>query len=209
MSARPCAVATFYKTSQSCHLDLDEQSAHGQAIEIAVRQQVNGLCDRRGFPELAETIAKNISEKASGMYLLAFMVMESLGKVHATSRNIMRELLQFPEDLMVTYRNCLDNIKPKHQWLVATILLWVVFATRPLNVKELASAIAFDETVQTPQDLELNTSVDLFGAAGISELQGPFIKLWKFEGIPHARLIHHSAKEFLLRTRQYTIRPPE
>jgi hypothetical protein len=87
-------------------LDLDEQSAHEQAIERAVRQQVNNLCGQRGFPELAETIAKSVSEKANGMYLLAFMVMESLSKVHAIPRNIMRELLRFPEDLMVTYRNC-------------------------------------------------------------------------------------------------------
>jgi hypothetical protein len=92
---------------------------------------------------------------------------------------------------------------------VATILLWVVFATRPLTVKELASAVAFNETVRTPQDLELNTSVDLFGAAGISELHGPFIKLWKFEKITHARLIHHSVKEFLLRTKKDVIRPPD
>jgi hypothetical protein len=190
-------------------LDLDEQSAHEQAIERAVRQQVNNLCGQRGFPELAETIAKSVSEKANGMCLLAFMVMESLSKVHATPRNIMRELLRFPEDLMVTYRNCLDNIEPKHRQLVATILLWVVFATRPLTVKELASAVAFNETVRTPQDLELNTSVGLFGAAGISELHGPFIKLWKFEKITHARLIHHSVKEFLLRTKKDVIRPPD
>jgi hypothetical protein len=105
---------------------------------------------------------------------------------------------------MVAYRQSLDNVKENHRHLAASVLLWVVFAARPLSIKELSSAVALDNNVETARDLEMNTSVDLLGAEGVVELLGQILKVSRSEGNSFVSLIHHSTREFLLRFDQTT-----
>ena len=179
--------------------DLDDQIQHDRGIKKTIKQKVDELCKKRECPQLADMITKKLSETASGMYLLPIMAINSLMKVHATPKNIMEELHRFPKDLMVAYRQSLDTVKTNHRHLVASVLLWVVFAIRPLSIKQLSSAVALDNTVETAQDLQMNTSVDLLGAEGVVELLGSNLKVSMSEGDSFVSLIHHSAREFLLR----------
>lgn len=195
----PASLSLSAKVPTTIGLDLDDQSQHEDAIHIAVKQKVDELCRKRHCPQLAGVITEDLSQRSQGMYLLPFMAIRSLEKAHLTRKNIMETLDRFPDDLMAAYRQCLDNVKETHRQLVATVLLWVVFATRPLSVKELSSAVALDSTVDTSQDLELNTSVDLLGAEGVAELLGSFFRISRTEESPFVSIIHHSAREFLLR----------
>lgn len=179
--------------------DLDDQIQHDMGIRTAIKQKVDELCRKRDCPQLADIITEKLSLTAKGMYLLPMMAVNSLMKVHATPRNIMKELHRFPEDVMVAYRQALDNIEKDDRQLAASLLLWVVFTTRPLSIRELSSLVALDDTVGTGQDLEMNTSVDLLNTAGVVELLGPILKVSKSEGSSFVSLIHHSTREFLLR----------
>ncbi|RYP53829.1 hypothetical protein DL768_001280 [Monosporascus sp. mg162] len=179
--------------------DLDDQIQHDVGIRTAIKQKVAELCRKRDCPQLADTITEKLSPTAKGMYLLPMMAVSSLMKVHATPRNIMKELHRFPEDLMIAYRQALDKVKEDDRQLAASLLLLVVFTTRSLSIRELSSVVALDDTVETGWDLKMNTSVDLLGTAGVVELLGPILKVSKSEGNSFVSLIHHSTREFLLR----------
>ncbi|KAH7204891.1 ankyrin repeat-containing domain protein [Fusarium redolens] len=178
--------------------DLDDQIEHGHAIRTAIKQKVDELCRRRGCQQLADTITEKLSLTAQGMYLLPMMTVSLLKKIHATHPNIMEELNSFPEDLMAAYRKALDNVKEDDRQLAASLLLWVVFAVRPLNIRELSSVIALDDTMETGWDIVRNTSFDLLGTAGVIDLLGPILKVSKSNGNFYISLIHHSTREFFL-----------
>lgn len=185
--------------SKLMSFDLDDQIQHDMGIKTAIKQKVDELCRKRDCPQLADIITEKLALTAKGMYLLPMMAVNSLMKVHATPRNIMKELHRFPEDVMVAYRQALDNVEEDNRRLAASLLLWVVFTTPPLSIRELSSVVALDDTVGTDQDLKMNTSVDLLGTSGVVELLGPILKVSKSDGNSFVSLVHCSTREFLLR----------
>ncbi len=181
-------------------LDLDEETEHDKAIAMAVEQKVAELCKkwRLRSPQLCSDIINELCLKTDGMYLLPTMTIQSLNKVNPTPLKIKEVLGKLPDDLLSAYWQVLDGIQEADRQLAALVLLWVVFATRPMSLQELSSAVALDDSVASGHDLEMNTSIDLLGSPGVSELVGPILKVAERGGQSLVLLSHNSTREFLL-----------
>ncbi|KAK4167847.1 ankyrin repeat-containing domain protein [Cladorrhinum sp. PSN259] len=178
--------------------DLDEEDEHNKAIATAIQQKVGKLCRKWRSPHLHNDMTEQLSRAAQGMYLLPMMTIESLQKVNRTPANMERVLRQLPNDLLGAYRQVLNSIQEEYHQLAASVLLWVTCATRPLSIQELASAVALDHSIMSGRDLKMNTSTDILGSPGVSELVGPILKVSKRGRQFLVFLSHYSAREFLL-----------
>lgn len=181
-------------------IDLDEEPQHEDAICLSIRHSVAEFCEKRSCQPVADMITDALCRRADAMYLLPTMAIKSLEKLQLSKKSIRERLSRFPQEISEVYRQCLEDIKEPDQQLVAAILLWVVFATRPLTTKELSSAVALDDTVESSEDLEENTSFDLFRPEGTRELVGPILKIKTVNGHEFVSLIHPSVRDFLLPT---------
>ncbi|KAJ7584197.1 hypothetical protein C8J56DRAFT_952863 [Mycena floridula] len=90
-------------------------------------------------------IAAKIVEKASGMFLLADLHLDSLGS-QTNALGFKRALEQLPSTLDAAYdallHNRVDSQSPLDRDLAYRVISWVFFAWRPLNLPELQHALA-------------------------------------------------------------------
>jgi hypothetical protein len=179
-------------------LDLDAETEHETAISTAIELRVADLCRKWRSPHLRSVITEKLSKTANGMYLLPMMTVKSLKKVNATPNNIQRVLDTLPDDLVSAYRQTLDHIEEADRPLAASVLLWVLFAARPMSVLELSSIVGLDSSVKNSHGLRMNTSIDLLGSPGVFELVGPILKVTEIGDHSFVFLAHYSAREFLL-----------
>ncbi|KAI9783675.1 MAG: hypothetical protein M1839_003523 [Geoglossum umbratile] len=95
---------------------------------------------------LQEAIINAITSKAKGMFLLAQLYMDSLGK-KCSRRDVYRALESLPEGLDGTYSEVMQRIRgqdgddPK---LAERVLYWISYAFRPLTVTEIRHALAVE-----------------------------------------------------------------
>lgn len=186
----------------SFYVDLDDELEHERAVQRFVQHNVADLCRRRSCAQMSDMISTRLLKAAQGMYLLPMMAVTSLTKIHATPANILLELDRLPDSLLAAYRQALNSVPVKSRPIVGSVLLWVVFGLRPLTLGELSSLVALESHIATPQDLRMNTTVDLLGEAGVSMLLGPLLKVAKKGDEAFLILMHNSAREFLRRTDQ-------
>lgn len=179
--------------------DLDEKPRHAESIDKFIKDKVDGLCrQRRGLQQCAAAITTQLSKTSRGMYLLPVMAVEKLKTIQATEENIDAALRRLPESLLDAYRTALDRVHPDNQPLTCECLLWVVFATRPLTIRELATAVTLRSDPPDAMTMRSSTSLDLVGDPGFTELQGPLLKVKEKGEEQIVSLTHHSAREFLL-----------
>lgn len=103
----------------------------------------------------AELLGK-IIDKAQGCFLWVRLVLEELSTVW-TMKQIERVLDDVPQGMDLLYSRAVELLlaRPSHSVTVAkAILMWTVYAIRPLTVAELQSALQLDigTTVQDPED---------------------------------------------------------
>lgn len=182
------------------NIDLDDEVEHQRSIELAIEHKVGELCRTWHSPELSSTITTTLSESAQGMYLLPMIRVALLKQSNPTPKNITKLLNELPTSLLSVYRQSLDNIQECDRRRAASLILWVLFAARPLTVRELSSLVALEEPVDSAYELRQNTSIDLMGSTGIVGLVGPILKVSKSDGSCFVSLAHFSAQEFLLST---------
>ena len=165
--------------------------------------------------ELRTEMADRASTKSEGMFLWLHLLNDEI-KRGATKRQLDRLLSEMPRGIDEAYQRELDRIldtstrKDARDRAIA-ILRWVLFAVRPLTVRELAEALAvtFDNSdSEYPEDDLPDWSED--GAAedyineNIRKPCGSLIEILEQEqgsslDSHTVRFVHFSVKEFLLK----------
>ena len=165
--------------------------------------------------ELKVYLASKAAEKADGMFLWLHLLSHELDPGENTKR-LRRVVSEMPAEINDTYERDLEkvqNLKPAHKARAIAILRWILFALRPLTVRELAEAIAM--TVDSPGDTyphdELPDSWDQgyvdeqYVNSYIRRSCGSLVELrGHSENKPLAlhtvHFVHFSVKEYLLRS---------
>jgi len=194
--------------SNTISIELDEESSHNENIKRFISSKVEELCrDREGLQPLCSEIIDSLSRTSMGMYLLPTVVIDHLKTVRATKAGIRKAIDRLPDNMLVAYRRALDDVPPEHRPMTSRMLIWVVFAVRPLTTEELASASALEMDTNTSDELKDNTSLDVLGDPGVVQLLGTLLKV-RAAAKPQTGsqqqvcLIHSSAREFLLKSDQ-------
>jgi ankyrin repeat protein len=174
-------------------IDLSSKSRYSEKdITEYVRDGISKLDDLKLPIELRDEIEKVLIEGANGMFLWVFLILDDLRNSKQTTREAIQDKLKtLPKGLPKLYRNILTKIEPGDVEIAKTILQWVVWATRPLHVRELAVAIAIrpEHTSISSMQEEIDFSLE----RQIRRIFGPLIKIEDRT----VHLIHQSAKDFL------------
>jgi ankyrin repeat protein len=178
---------------------MNDNAAHIHSIERFIQTKVDDLCKfRPGLSYLRSQIVEELAQHSAGIYLLASLNLKSLATAKATPANIRSVIRTLPGDLQAIYSQALEKVVPEDRLRAAALLLWVVFAVRPLKQWELSVAVALtclDHPITTIDMFKDEVSLDILGETGIHELVGPLIRV---TGGDVVSLVHSSARQYLL-----------
>jgi len=133
---------------------------------------------------------------------------------HRTPAKIRGELRDLPRGLDATYNRMLDRVDPEYEKQVASVLKWLAFSVRPLQLEELAEAFIMD--LDTERPITFDESERLFTAEDVlTYLPGLVVKVpvlpphipytaryTRPQGITvYIRFAHFSIKEYLCSAR--------
>ncbi|RMJ18522.1 hypothetical protein CDV36_001849 [Fusarium kuroshium] len=108
---------------------------------------------RENHRDLADTIVETLTEKAQGMFLLAHLHIDELGR-QSNITNLRSTLNKLPSELNNFYQDAMariDGQSKEDKDLALRTLNWVVRSRRPLLLSELLIALALD-----PEDDDLD-----------------------------------------------------
>jgi hypothetical protein len=148
---------------------------------------------KRKFPtELRQEIQKTLIEGSNGMFLWVYLILYDLTTPGRKSPHAIRtKLKSLPKTLPDLYKKILHAIKPDDVELANDILRWVVWAERPLALRELTTAIAIH-----PEHRSMSTLTEMMELNLESELRSILGALITVQN-DIVYLVHQSAKEFL------------
>ena len=197
----PWSVDTIFESAGgTLRIDMNAESLHIENVQRYIEAKVDDLCKvRPGLSEFRGEMTSELYKRSSGIYLLPSLTLKSLTKSKSTPANIRSVLRSLPGDLEAIYADALDKVAQQDRERVAALLLWVVFALRPLNVSELSVAVAVccqTAPFTTEVNLDAEVSRDLLGESGVCDLVGPIIKITAGNIVS---LVHSSAREYLLK----------
>ncbi|KAK4903730.1 hypothetical protein LTR66_017987, partial [Elasticomyces elasticus] len=172
-----------------------EGEAHLGELRMEMKMVVHARLSRLG-PQIASDAAKN--QLAEGIlatdnctYLWLHFVFEKLReKPRVDKETAKRWLEELPKDVNDVYNSILMRSKDQHE--TKLLLQIIVAAARPLGVEEIGVALFIRGSDKTYRDLELQIGKRL--ETTIQNACGLFIHI--VDGT--VRLIHQSAKDFLL-----------
>ncbi|KAK4985760.1 hypothetical protein LTR66_008066 [Elasticomyces elasticus] len=145
-------IATSRHNVDTEHLFRDASLLEIRADDADVESYVHGQINRGGRlgkfvqadPSLRGKIVEGIVSKAQGMFLLAQLHIKSLERKQ-DRKAVRLALARLPQEIDEIYDDALDRINSQNREdaeLAERILMWVVFAKRPLTVKEVQHAVA-------------------------------------------------------------------
>ena len=165
--------------------------------------------------ELKAYLASEAARKSDGMFLWLHLLGRELdpGENAKRLRNIVSEM---PAEINETYERDLEkvqNLQPAQKARAIAILRWILFALRPLTVRELAEAIAMtlDDTGETyprddlPDMWEKGYVDEQYVNSYIRRSCGSLVELRghdenKSLALHTVHFVHFSVKEYLLRS---------
>ncbi|KAI9765534.1 MAG: hypothetical protein M1840_007360 [Geoglossum simile] len=158
-------------------------------------------------PEVQQEIEGTLMDKADGMFRWAVCQLDALGA--CLNRPMLRKALaSLPKTLDDTYARILGSIDEEHSRSALEILQWLVYSTRPLQLKEIAEVIAvniegnprFDPERRFPDPRDIliicPSLVTIAEEVAIGGSNG------EIRGL--VRLAHFSVKEYLVSERIQT-----
>ena len=165
--------------------------------------------------ELREYLASKAAEKSDGMFLWLHLLSHELDPGENAKR-LRRIVSEMPAEINDTYERDLEkvqNLKPAQKARAIAILRWILFALRPLTVRELAEAIAMTVDA-SPDTYPLDELPDAWDQGYVDEQYvnsyirrscGSLVELrGQSENKPLAlhtvHFVHFSVKEYLLRS---------
>jgi ankyrin repeat protein len=186
----------FKSVGGTFQIIMNETTAHIENVQRYIQTKVDDLCMLRpGISHLRPEIVQELEQRSVGIYLLASLNLKSLVTAEATTLNIRLVIRTLPGDLQAIYSQALNKVAPGYQLKAAALLLWVVFAVRPLRVCELSAAVAMtclEKPITSDSDLKDKVSLDILG--DMSVLFGPLIRVTG----DVVSLVHSSARQYLL-----------
>ncbi|KAF3094473.1 hypothetical protein TWF102_007588 [Orbilia oligospora] len=174
-----------------------EIRAQNEDLEIYLRNQMSKLPDvvTENY-ELQNKIKDRISYLARGMFLLAQLYINSLADKLTENAidNALKNMRAGEKGLDEAYDAAVKRIKsqlPGFRELGERVLLWIVFARRPLNTEELRHALAVKAGTSSLDTRSLYTAKDIVSScAGLATIDGE-------SGI--IRLVHYTTQEYFQR----------
>lgn len=169
--------------------------------------------------ELKEYLASKAAEKSDGMFLWLHLLSHELDPGENAKR-LRRIVLEMPAEINDTYERDLEKVqylKTSQKVRAIAILRWILFALRPLTVRELAEAIAMtlDDFADTypydelPDSWEKGYVDEQYVNSYIRRSCGSLVELRGHkENKPLAlhtvHFVHFSVKEYLLRSDHFS-----
>jgi hypothetical protein len=206
-----CFASRHYPTITIRHhrtIDLDKQAGHQQDISDYVNSAL------RVTGSLGAELQRSILDQSAGVFLWAVLTVRILNRLSdhgGTRAQIKARLAEVPLGVQSLFREILQG---DDVYLLAT-LQWVLFAQRPLTVKELYCAIMASIRVQpavnwdeTEIDIEGMRRFILASSKGLVDLvdnsddpfpwhlDGGSLHTWVSEST--VQLVHESLREYLL-----------
>ncbi|KAN0120203.1 ankyrin [Hyaloscypha variabilis] len=177
-------------------LNLDKEAGLEADIRLFIENRVGLLLKAHPFVQpLKAEITKRLNERADGMFLLVEHIHRSLVNLKGTSRKIIRQVLDsLPKTLEDAYAQTFDRVDPEDIEFARITLICLLYPARPMNVSELAIAIAVTE--ETRSFTEMSENIALSILYEINARIGPIITVTNTT----VSLIHASLKDFLLST---------
>ena len=145
--------------------------------------------------KLGDEVRQALIHGANGMFLWVSLILDDLEHSTNTTPRAIRERLQtLPSDIAGVYTNILRKIRTEDLQTAKSILQWVVWAVRPLNLQELIIAIAIrPELHASMSSMEDDMHTDLRQVLRL--IFGPMLRIE--DGGDTVHLVHQSAKDFL------------
>ncbi|KAK4210686.1 hypothetical protein QBC37DRAFT_447664 [Rhypophila decipiens] len=188
-----------FKPSVVHRIELNSEEEQIRNVQKYIKAGVEILCDSRpGLSEFQQHMFDELVERSSGIYLLPALTLEALAKSKGSPAEIRKILGGLPQNLQAIYSDALRKVSHQDRERVSCMLLWLVFAVRPLRESEISAAIEFccaKRDFNSLKDLDDEVSRDILGTSGISELVGPLIKTTA-DGF--VSVVHSSAREYIL-----------
>ncbi|KAI1125662.1 NACHT and WD domain protein [Nemania abortiva] len=153
-------------------------------ITLYIRDRMEVLpIDRE---EDKENLTNEILSKCNASFLWVRLVLDELESVYGYE-SMMSVLHSIPEGMISYYKRIISeisrNMREKH--LIRAILIWVVCASRPLTISELAEALRIDIKVHLASPM-----------SAIEGLCGQLVLVDKQTAL--VQIVHNTAREFLL-----------
>lgn len=179
-----------------------EISAHDDDIRTVVNAHVTTqprlLRHVQADPTLQDDIVLSIIEVSQGMFLLAALHLESLGR-KISRKEVRAALGALPRTLDVTYEQALHRIRSQAEEfadLAESILFWVLCAREPLTIHQLqhlygTRSLAHGEQLEDDDLPDAETLMAVCG--GLMILDG---------SCRSVRLVHYTAQEYFERVHQ-------
>ncbi|KAF4627731.1 hypothetical protein G7Y89_g10420 [Cudoniella acicularis] len=182
-------------------------SAQGSDIEMYLEHRISTHSRLSLFVakdiRLQEDIVRTLSEKATGMFLLAHLQMDQLCR-QSNLRAVRKMVSELPKGLSEFYKDALRRIEMQPEEdseLARRTLSYLFYARRPLNVEELRHLLGvevgdneLDPTAFPEIEIVLNVSAGLIRIDGKSNSVG---------------LVHYSLQEYLQKNGEILLPDPE
>jgi hypothetical protein len=164
-----------------------------QSLIVHVNSEIGKISKLRQLPtSMRVALETRLVSRADGMFRWVQCQLDGLRKIR-THRELDHAIRTLPVDLFETYDRALNRIPEQDHDHVICIFKWLVGSQRPLNLQELAEAIAID-----PCKLQLDPADRFMDPEEILELCGSLITVQP-DGI--IALAHFSVREYLLSDR--------
>ncbi|KAH6909892.1 hypothetical protein BKA70DRAFT_1148462, partial [Coprinopsis sp. MPI-PUGE-AT-0042] len=183
VQARVPGACCFPIIAQEVDLDLHI------AQEIARSRDLQDLLETTG-PSLRDEIVSLVKSKCGGMFLRASLQLDALCEC-VTIREVRQTLDTFPSSIEGVYQQTWHRIlqQRSHVSLAKAILVWVLNASRPMKIEELARAVATSPDTHRFEPDRLAPGTTLIALCrGLVTLE---------EESRLVRLVHYTAKDIL------------
>ncbi|KAH6916248.1 ankyrin repeat-containing domain protein [Coprinopsis sp. MPI-PUGE-AT-0042] len=184
------------------NIEIYELEASEGDIELLVAEKIDGSPRLRKLLEstsLRAEVISTVSKKARGMFLHASLHLDAL-QLCLNVHEMRKTLLNTPANLEDMYASTMQRIlgQPEsHTWLAKKALVWVTFAKRPLNVRELREALA------TSPETHSFDHEQIVAEETVLSVCGGLLRISPSDSISdrpfELQLIHYTAAEFLSR----------
>ncbi|KAK6543508.1 hypothetical protein TWF694_000254 [Orbilia ellipsospora] len=204
--------ANIFATSRPIFdIETDFKNANSIILEIKasdedVKRYLEGKIDASGVTVLKRNrgaIITKISEVASGMFLLAHLLFESIRdeRRFGVINRILENAAAGPAAYDYAYENAMIRIRDTNDGdsrnLALRIISWITCASRPLKTAELLHALAIE--VEGPKDAE--NELDEANILEINDVVSLCTGLVKAgEETDVVRLVHYTTQEYFDRT---------
>lgn len=131
------------------------QGATENDISLFITERLQEMAFEKRFSrELAETVAEHLRREARGMFLWVSLVIKDLSTQCFSDAEVYERLNTLPADLYAFYDNILGRIHTEHRKRAKQMFMWIVYAARPLALKELNIALAISAAPKPPTSLD-------------------------------------------------------